>query len=107
MLVRLLVQAEFLLMPSLDEGFGLPAVEAMSCGTPVIAARAGTVPEVVGDDALLIEPDDREGLTASIDRLADDAELRAALGAGGRARSAEFSWERTARATMAVYEAHA
>ncbi len=107
LLVRLLAQAEFLLMPSLDEGFGLPAVEAMSCGTPVIAAGAGTVPEVVGDDALLIEPDDQEGLTASIDRLADDAELRAALGAGGRARSAEFSWERTARATMAVYEANA
>lgn len=107
MLVRLLAQAEFLLMPSLDEGFGLPAVEAMSCGTPVIAARAGPVPEVVGDAAVLIEPDDREALTAAIDRLGDDAELRAALGARGRARSAAFSWERTARATLAVYEAHA
>ena len=107
MLVRLMAQAEFLLMPSLDEGFGLPAVEAMSCGTPVIAARAGPVPEVVGDDAVLIEPDNSEELTAAIDRLGDDAELRVALGARGRVRSGEFSWERTAHATLAVYEAHA
>lgn len=107
LLARLLAQAEFVLMPSLDEGFGLPAVEAMSCGTPVIAARVGTVPEVVGDDALLIEPDDAEGLTAAIDQLADDADLRAALGARGRTRAGAFSWERTARDTVAVYEAHA
>ena len=107
LLARLLAQAEFVLMPSLDEGFGLPAVEAMSCGTPVIAARVGTVPDVVGDDALLIEPDDAEGLTAAIDQLADDADLRAALGARGRTRAGAFSWERTARDTLAVYEAHA
>ncbi len=107
MLVRLLTQAEFVLMPSLDEGFGLAAVEAMTCGTPVIAARAGTVPEVVGEDALLLEPKDIEGLTAAIDQLADDEGLRASLGARGRARAAEFSWERTARDTLAVYEAHA
>ena len=106
-LVRLLCQAEFVLMPSLDEGFGLPAVEAMSCGTPVIAARVGTVPEVVGEDALLIEPDDVEGLTAAIDQLADDEGLRASLCARGRARAARFSWERTARDTLAVYEASA
>ncbi len=107
MLAGLLAQAEFLLMPSLDEGFGLPAVEAMSCGTPVIAARAGTVPEVVGDDALLIEPDDAEELTEAINRLADDSELRTALRKRGRIRAGEFSWERTARDTLAVYEAHA
>ncbi len=107
MLVRLLSQAEFVLLPSLDEGFGLPAVEAMSSGTPVIAARVGTVPEVVGEDALLIEPDDVEGLTAAIDQLADDEGLRASLGARGRARAAKFSWERTARDTLAVYEASA
>ncbi len=107
MLVGLLSQAHFVLMPSLDEGFGLPAVEAMACGTPVIAAKVGTVPEVVGEDALLLEPNDVEGLTAAIDQLADDEGLRAALGARGRARAAEFSWERTARDTLAVYEAHA
>lgn len=104
-LARLLAQAEFVLMPSQDEGFGLPAVEAMMVGTPVIATRVGTVPEVVGGDALLINPDDAEGLTAAIDRLADDAELRATLGAGGRARAGTFSWERTARGTLAVYQA--
>ena len=107
MLVRLLTQAAFVLMPSLDEGFGLPAVEAMACGTPVIAAKLGTVPEVVGEDALLIEPNDVEGWTAAIDQLADDEGLCASLGARGRARAAEFSWERTARDTLAVYEAHA
>ena len=105
MLVRLLTQADFALMPSLDEGFGLPALEAMGCGTPVIAARVGTVPEVVGEEALLIEPTDVEGLTAAIDQLADDEGLRASLGARGRARAAEFSWERTARETLAVYRA--
>lgn len=107
MLVRLLAQAEFVLMPSLDEGFGLPAVEAMACGTPVIVSRVGTVPEVVGEDALLLEPNDLEGWTAAIDQLTDDEGLRASLGARGRARAAEFSWERTARDTLAVYEAHA
>lgn len=106
MLAQLLTQAEFLLMPSLDEGFGLPAVEAMACGTPVIAARVGTVPEVVGEDALLIEPDDAEALTEAIDRLGDDANLRSELGTRGRARAGNFSWERTARETLAVYEAH-
>ncbi|MDE2869302.1 MAG: glycosyltransferase family 1 protein [Chloroflexota bacterium] len=107
MLIRLLTQAEFVLMPSLDEGFGLPAVEAMACGTPVIAARVGTVPEVVGEDALLLEPNDVEGWTAAIDQLIDDEGLRASLGARGRARAAQFNWERTARDTLAVYEAHA
>ena len=107
MLVRLLTQAECVLMPSLDEGFGLPALEAMACGTPVIAARVGTVPEVVGDEALLLEPNDVDGWTAAIDQMADDEGLRASLGARGRARAATFSWERTARDTLAVYEAHA
>ena len=103
-LAHLFTQAEFVLMPSRDEGFGLPALEAMASGTPVIAAQAGALPEVVGDDALLIDPDDADGLTASIDRLADDAGLRAALGARGLARAGTFSWERTARGTLAVYE---
>ncbi len=104
-LARLFAQAEFVLMPSHDEGFGLPALEAMGCGTPVIAARAGTLPELVGDDALLIDPNDADGLTGAIDRLADDADLRGRLSAGGRARASEYSWERTARDTLAVYRA--
>lgn len=104
-LARLLAQAEFVLMPSRDEGFGLPAVEAMSLGAPVIAARAGSLPEVVGDAGLLIDPDDADALTAAIDQLAEDAGLRARQTARGRARAATFSWERTARDTLAVYEA--
>ena len=104
-LACLMAQAEFVLMPSRDEGFGLPALEAMALRTPVIAARTGALPEVVGDDALLVDPGDADGLTAAIDRLADDAGLRAALGARGAARAGGFSWERTARGTLAVYEA--
>lgn len=104
-LSRLLAHAEFLLMPSRDEGFGLPALEAMGFGTPVIAARAGTLPEVVGADALLVDPEDAGALTAAIDGLADNASLREALGARGRARAGIYSWERTARGTLAVYEA--
>jgi glycosyltransferase involved in cell wall biosynthesis len=104
-LARLFEQAEFVLMPAQDEGFGLPAIEAMMFGTPVIAARAGTLPEVVGDDALLVDANDVEGLTAAIDRLADDAGLRAELGTRGRARAGGFNWEQTARGTLAVYEA--
>ncbi|MCY3896845.1 MAG: glycosyltransferase family 1 protein [Chloroflexi bacterium] len=104
-LARLFAQAEFVLMPSRDEGFGLPALEAMALGTPVIAARAGALPEVVGDASLLIEPNDAEELTEAVDRLTDDPDLRATLSAGGRARARGFSWERTARETLAVYEA--
>ncbi len=104
-LAGLLAQAEFVLMPSRDEGFGLPAVEAMSRGTPVIAARAGTLPEVVGDAGLLVDPDDSDGLTAAIDQLTSDGGLRARLGTRARARSDNFSWERTARDTLALYEA--
>ena len=104
-LAQLLAHAEFLLMPSRDEGFGLPALEAMACGTPVIAARAGTLPEVVGDDGVLVDPDDPDALTAAIDHLAEDTALRSSLGAAGRARAATFSWDRTALDTLAVYEA--
>ena len=86
-LARLFAQAEFVLMPSRDEGFGLPALEAMALGTPVIAARAGALPEVVGDASLLIEPNDAEELTEAVDRLADDADLRATLSAASRARA--------------------
>lgn len=104
-LARLFAQAEFVLMPSRDEGFGLPALEAMACGTPVIAARAGALPEVVGDASLLFDPTDADGLTEAVDRLADDADLHATLSAGGRARARNYSWERAARETLAVYEA--
>ena len=94
--------AEALVFPSLLEGFGLPVVEAMACGVPVIVSRASSLPEVAGDAALYVDPHDPSDIAAAIGRLAGDPALRACLGAHGRARAARFRWEETARATAAV-----
>jgi len=96
--------ADLLLMPSLHEGFGLPALEAMACGTPVIASNQGSLPEVVGDAALLVEPNDVEQIAAAAERLLTDARLRADLRKKGLKRARTFTWERTARETLAVYQ---
>jgi len=92
-----------LLMPSPLEGFGLPALEAMACGTPVIAARSGALPEVVGDAGLLVEAYDARQLGETMQRLDQDRALRTVLAAAGMRRAAGFSWERAARETLAVY----
>lgn len=86
-----------LLFPSRYEGFGLPPLEAMWCGCPVIAARAGAVPEVCGEAALWFDPDAPDALGEAIATLATDAARRDALIAAGRARAAHFSWEAAAR----------
>ena len=89
--------------PSLYEGFGLPPLEAMALGTPVVAARTSSLPEVLGDAALFVPPLDEEAWTEALRRLLDDAVLRAELQRRGQAQAARYSWERTARATLAVY----
>lgn len=85
------------------EGFGLPPLEAMSCGTPVVAGDRTSLPEVVGDAGLLVNPFDTEAIATSIARLIDDQDLRALLSARGLARATQFDWRETARLTLEVY----
>jgi glycosyltransferase involved in cell wall biosynthesis len=90
--------------PSLYEGFGLPVLEAMAAGAPVIASRAGAIPEVAGDAALLVDPVRVEEIAEAIEAVLADRALRDRLVAAGRARARTFSWETVARQTLAVYE---
>ncbi|MBI5033444.1 MAG: glycosyltransferase family 4 protein [Chloroflexi bacterium] len=90
--------------PSLYEGFGLPVLEAMACGTPVITSNVSSMPEVAGDAGLLINPNSIDELTVALQRALTDSELRVTLAQKGLKRAQSFSWERTARETLAVYE---
>jgi glycosyltransferase involved in cell wall biosynthesis len=103
-LASLYRRASALVFPSLYEGFGLPPVEAMACGCPVAAARAGSLPEVVGDAAILFDPREPESIAAGISEALDRADELAPL---GLARAAVFTWEATARAHDRVYESAA
>lgn len=90
--------------PSLAEGFGLPPLEAMAAGTPVVVSDRGALPEVVGNAGLVVPAEDVAGWAAAIVRVLEDEALRASLRARGRARALAYSWERTASATVRVYE---
>jgi glycosyltransferase involved in cell wall biosynthesis len=106
-LPALLNAAVALVFPSLYEGFGLPVLEAMAVGTPVLAARTSSLPEVVGPAGLLLDPHDPAAWAEAMARIADDAGLHADLRARGLARARQFSWERCAAETLAVLEAAA
>ena len=106
-MVELYAEAEVAVVPSLYEGFSLPAIEAMACGVPLVATTGGALPEVVGSDGrtgLLVPPGDPGALAVAIGRLLDDAALRRRVGEAGRARVLErFTWQATARATVDEY----
>ena len=108
-LAELIGSAEIACVPSLYEGFSLPAVEAMACGTPLVVSRGGAIPEVVGDDGLCAElftPGEVGELTAALGALFDDPRRREAMGRAGRRRALErFSWHSVAAATANAYEA--
>jgi glycosyltransferase involved in cell wall biosynthesis len=89
--------------PSYFEGFGLPPLEAMQCGVPVIVGNRTSLPEVVGDAAILVDPFDVNSLAAAIEKVISDSDLRARLSVKGLARSKLFNWRETARQTLAVY----
>jgi len=107
-LAGVLGSAEVACVPSLYEGFSLPAVEAMACGPPLVASRAGALPEVVGADGpcgQLVAPGDVEQLAAALAVLLDDPDRRRWMGAAARSRAVErFGWRAVAERTAAVYE---
>jgi glycosyltransferase involved in cell wall biosynthesis len=99
----LLTGADVFAYPSRYEGFGLPVLEAMACGTPVVTTTGGSLPEVAGDAATLIEPGDADALAAALAKLAADPAARQDAAARGRQRAATFTWERCATLTAAAY----
>jgi alpha-1,3-rhamnosyl/mannosyltransferase len=103
-LAALMAGCSAFVMPSLYEGFGLPVLEAMASGVPVVTSRGGALEEVAGDAAVLVDPRDRESIALGIASVLDDAARRETLVRGGLARAAQFTWERTARETLRVYE---
>lgn len=104
-LTLLYASAELFAFPSLYEGFGLPLLEAMACGVPVVAANNSSIPEIAGDAALLFDAEDVEDISNAINRILTDDLLRSALSKKGLKRAAFFSWEKCAREAIDVYKA--
>ena len=97
-------RARLLVMPSYYEGFGLPALEAMACGTPVVASNVSSLPEIIGDAGFLIDPNDSEALANALERALTDNAWRVSARQKGLARAALFNWEESARIALSVYE---
>jgi len=95
--------AQALVQPSIYEGFGLTPLEAMACGTPVVVSNVSSMPEAAGDAGLTVDPHDVDQIAVAMWRILEDAELRTSLISKGIKRAASFSWDRTARETLALY----
>jgi glycosyltransferase involved in cell wall biosynthesis len=102
-LAALVQEATVLAFPSLYEGFGFPPLEAMAAGVPVVATRAGSLPEVLGDGAVLVDVADQDGLVEALDNVLSDPALRQRLVAAGAARAASFSWDRCGEELARLY----
>jgi glycosyltransferase involved in cell wall biosynthesis len=100
-----LTGARVFIFPSLYEGFGLPVLEAMACGTPVICSNRSSLPEVAGDAGVLVDPEDVSAIASALDQVLGDANLRENLRKRGVDRAATFTWKRSAALTLAVYRA--
>ena len=96
--------ADVFVLPSLYEGFGIPVLEAMACGTPVVCTNNSSLPEAAGDAALLVDALDEAGLAAAIQRLVEDATLRSQLQQRGLEQARRFSWDAAARTLLRTYE---
>ena len=96
--------AQVLAMPSLYEGFGLPVLEAMACATPVACSNSSSLPEIAGDAALLFDPTEVDGIRDALRRILRDADVRAQLRDAGLRRAGQFSWDRAAQETLALYQ---
>lgn len=102
-LAALYTDASVFVLPSLYEGFGLPPLEAMACGCPVIVSSGGSLPEVVGDAAIILPPDDADGYRREIARVLSEPDLAREMRERGFRRTSRFSWDRTAAETLAAY----
>jgi glycosyltransferase involved in cell wall biosynthesis len=101
---QLYAKASIFAFPSLDEGFGMPILDAMSHGVPIITSNCSAMPEVAGDAALLVDPHEESSIAEALTRLINGPALRDELTQRGRARAAQLTWDRTVRSTWAVYE---
>jgi glycosyltransferase involved in cell wall biosynthesis len=95
--------AEVFVYPSIYEGFGIPPLEAMSCGVPVITSNSSSLPEVVGDAGVMVEPEDVESLAREIERVHGDPALRDQMRERGLAQAATFTWRKSAEKALAIY----